>query len=131
MTDDSQLEQVAHEIIGAGLDVHRNLGPGLMESVYEICLTSEIQERGLRVERQKPLPVHYRGLRLDCSYRLDLLVEDLIIVEIKSVETILPLHKAQLLSYLRLSGYRLGLLINFDVPRLKDGIRRIIHGYSK
>jgi len=131
MTDDSQLEQVAHEIIGAGLDVHRNLGPGLMESVYEICLTSEIQGRGLRVERQKPFPVHYRGFRLDCSYRLDLLVEDLIIVEIKSVETILPLHKAQLLSYLRLSGYRLGLLINFDVSRLKDGIRRIIHGYSK
>jgi GxxExxY protein len=112
------------EIIGAAMAVHRALGPGLLESTYEVCLAHELAQRGLDFERQKDLPVHYDGISLDCGYRIDLLVDDSIIVELKAVEKLLPIHEAQLLSYLKLSGYKIGLLINFNVEVLKTGIKR-------
>ena len=102
------------------------MGPGLLESAYEACLAFELTERGLKVERQKPLPVVYRGVRLECGYRLDLLVEDVVIVEIKSVDALAPIHKAQMLSYLKLAGLKVGLLINFNVKVLTDGVRRVV-----
>ena len=107
--------------------VHRELGPGLLESTYEVCLAYELAKRGLAVERQKELPVKYRGVKLDCGYRIDLLVEDKVIVELKAVERLEPIHIAQVLSYLKLSGCNVGLLINFNVKLLKDGIRRLIN----
>ena len=108
--------------------VHRELGPGLLESTYEACLVYElINPLGLAVERQKELPVRYRGVKIDCGYRIDLLVEDKVIVEIKAVEKIAPIHTAQVLSYLKLSGCKVGLLINFNTRVLKDGIRRLIN----
>ena len=112
------------EIIGAAIEVHRWLGPGLLESAYEQALCHELVTRDLRFTRQIQLPLEYKGVRLDCDYRLDLVVDNTVIIELKAVEKILPVHEAQLLSYLRLSGLRLGLLINFHVPVLKDGIRR-------
>jgi len=119
------INQVTRAVIGAAIEIHRALGPGLLESAYEACLVSELNSRGLKVDQQKPIPVVYREVRLDCGYRLDILVEDKIIVEVKSVETVLPVHQAQLLSYLRLSGIKTGLLINFNVKYLKNGIQRI------
>ena len=113
-------------ILGAAIDVHRALGPGLLESTYQECLAAELAERGVRVVRQVPIPLLYRGRRLDCVYRADLLVDYRVVVEIKSVERLLPLHEAQLLTYLRLGGWRVGLLLNFNVPVLREGIRRII-----
>ena len=114
-------------IIGAAIEVHRQLGPGLLESVYEECLCHELSLRGIRFVRQVDIPVIYKGLKLDCGYRLDLVVEDEIIVELESVEHVLPVHEAQLLSYLRLAGKRVGLLINFNVPLLAEGIiRRVL-----
>jgi GxxExxY protein len=113
------------EIIAAALEVHRILGPGLLESAYEECLCHELYLRRAGIERQKPLPVHYKGKILDCGYRLDLVVEGKILLELKSVEKLLPIHEAQLLTYLRLSGIRTGLLINFNTPLLKDGIKRM------
>jgi GxxExxY protein len=113
-------------IIGAAIAVHRELGPGLLESTNEACLVHELRERGLEVEQQKLLAIHYRGIRIDCAYRIDLLVEDRVIVELKAIDQVLPIHEAQILSYLRLSGYKLGLLINFNVTLLKDGVRRFI-----
>jgi GxxExxY protein len=107
--------------------VHQELGPGLLESTYEACLVHELVSSALSVERQKELPVHYRGLVLDCGYRIDLLVSGSVIVEIKAVEKLLPIHQAQLLTYLRLSGHRLGLLLNFNVTVMKDGVRRFVH----
>jgi GxxExxY protein len=109
--------------------VHRALGPGLLESAYEACLAFELAERGPEAEQQKPLPVVYREVRLDCGYRLDLLVERKVIVEIKSVDRLAPIHQAQLLSYLKLSGLRIGLLINFNVKVLKDGIHRVVNEF--
>ena len=106
--------------------MHKVLGPGLMESAYEECLCRELALRGIGVERQLPLPVEYKGARLDCAYRVDLLVEQSVVVEIKSVSSIEPIHEAQLLTYLKLGGWKLGLLINFNVPALKNGIRRRI-----
>lgn len=111
------------------MDVHRELGTGLLESAYEESLSYELNLRGLSIARQKPLPLKYKNISLDCSYKLDLVVENLIIVEIKAVETILPIHEAQLLSYLKISGLKLGLLINFNVKLLRNGIRRKINGY--
>jgi GxxExxY protein len=111
-------------IIGAAIAVHRELGPGLLESAYEACLVYELSERRLKVDRQKTLPITYRGIRIDCGYRIDLLVEDQVILELKAVEQVLPIHEAQLLSYLKLSGCKVGLLINFKVKVLKEGIRR-------
>ena len=106
--------------------VHRVLGPGMLESTYETCLAHELSQRGLNFERQKDLPIRYDGIFLDCGYRIDLLVEDSIIVELKAVEKLLPIHEAQLLSYLKLSGYKTGLIINFNVEVLKTGIKRRI-----
>jgi GxxExxY protein len=111
-------------IIGAAIEVHRALGPGLLESAYEACLIYELRLRRLKVESQKPLPIFYKDVMLDCGYRLDLVVDDQVIVEIKSVNGIAAIHEAQLLSYLRLSECKIGLLINFNMKILKDGIRR-------
>lgn len=127
MTDRDHLNRLTERIIGAALTVHTALGPGLLESAYEACLAYELTEAGLlHVEQQKPLALVCRGIQLDCGYRLDLLVESTVIVEIKAVESLTPLHQAQLLSYLKLSGHPLGLLINFHVTSLKDGIRRLV-----
>ncbi|OGW60749.1 MAG: GxxExxY protein [Nitrospirae bacterium RBG_16_64_22] len=108
------------------MDVHRALGPGLLESAYEACMFFELSQTGFRVERQQPLPVVYRGIQLDCGYRLDLVVEDSVIVEVKAVDRLAAIHQAQLLSYLKLSGRQVGLLINFNVGLLKDGVRRVV-----
>jgi GxxExxY protein len=109
-------------IIGAAIEVHRNLGPGLLESAYEECLCHELHLRGIDFKRQVPLPLLYKGLKLDCGYKLDLIVQDEIILELKAVEKLLPIYEAQLLTYLRLTGKRVGLLINFNVPLLTQGI---------
>ncbi len=122
MTDN----EITREIIGAAMEVHRLLGPGLLESAYEECLVRELALRKLNVERQKPIPIVYKDVKLECGYRIDLLVESRIIVELKSIEAIAPVHQAVVLTYLRLSGQRLGLLINFNVAVLKDGIKRYI-----
>jgi GxxExxY protein len=126
-----QLNRLTDAIIGSAIAVHKALGPGLLESAYEACLTFELSQRGLKVEQQKPLPVVYRDVRLDCGYRIDLLVEDSVIVEIKSVDFLLPIHHAQLLSYLRLSGRRVGLLINFNVRAVKDAISRVVNHFPE
>jgi GxxExxY protein len=122
-----ELNEISEKIIGAAIQVHSTLGPGLLESTYEACLKYEMEKRGLNVISQVGLPVIYDGMKIDLGYRLDLLVEDAVIVELKAVTTITPLHEAQLLSYLKLSGKRLGLLINFNVTLLKDGIKRRIN----
>jgi GxxExxY protein len=125
-----QLNALTSGVIGAALTVHRELGPGLLESAYEACLAFELLERGLEFERQKPLPLIYRGCSLDCGYRLDLLVEKAVIVEIKAIDGLGPIHTAQVLSYLRLSGCRVGLLINFNVKWLvRQGIKRLVHQF--
>ena len=123
----NDLTTLTGTIIGAAIAVHRELGPGLLESTYEACLKHEIENRGLRTERQKPLPVRYKGIELECGYRLDLVVESNIVVELKASRTIEEIDKAQMLSYLKLSGFPLGLLINFNVPVLKQGIKRYIN----
>ena len=120
------MNEITEKIIGAAIAVHKELGPGLLESAYETCLVYELLQSGLKVESQKSLPVSYRGVKVDCGYRIDLLVEDQIILELKSVEKLEPIHEAQLLSYLKLSGYKIGLLINFNVSLLKNGIRRFV-----
>jgi GxxExxY protein len=122
MTDN----EISHEIIGAVIEVHHLLGPGLLESAYEECLSKELALRKVTVERQKPVPVVYNDVKLECGYRMDLLVEGRVVVELKSVESLAAIHEAIILTYLRLSGHRLGLLINFNVKVLKDGIRRYI-----
>ncbi len=123
--DDDRVNKITETIIGAAIDVHRALGPGLLESAYEACLFSELRSLGIKVNHQVPMPVVYRDVKLDCGYRVDMLVDDQVIVEIKAVETVLPVHEAQLLSYLKLSGLKTGLLINFNVKLLKKGIQRI------
>jgi len=129
MIEGKTLNRITESIIGAAIEVHRALGPGLLESAYEACLTFELAQRGLKVERQKPLPVIYREVKLDCGYRLDLLVEEAIIVEVKAVDRLMPIHQAQLLSCLKLSGCKVGLLINFNVRVLRDGIRRVVNNF--
>jgi GxxExxY protein len=119
-------EPVTREIIGASIDVHRALGPGLLESAYQVCLARAIAKRGLGVVREVPVPVVFEGESLDCGYRLDLLVEDQVIVETKSVDAVLPVHEAQLLTYPRLTKKIRGLFINFNVPLLKQGLHRKI-----
>lgn len=119
-------DELTGQIIGAAIEVHRHLGPGLLESVYEACLAYELAQAGLQVARQKELPVVYKGLRFDQGYRLDLLVEDTVVVELKTVERFTDVHEAQLLSYLKLSGCRVGLLMNFNVKMMKDGIKRYV-----
>ena len=125
---DSELTKT---IIGAAIEIHRALGPGLLEAVYEECLARELTLRGIVLERQKPIPLVYKDVKLECGYRLDLLVEGRIVVEIKAVEALAPIHEAIMLTYLRLSGCQLGLLINFHVPILKEGIRRFVWKYEQ
>ncbi|MFY9842528.1 MAG: GxxExxY protein [Terriglobales bacterium] len=129
MREIDRLDQISRRFIGAAIEVHRHLGPGLLESAYQSCLTFELKQLGLTVEEQKPLPVVYKQVKLDCGYRLDLIVEDEIIVEIKAIETLLPLHEAQLLPYLRLAKKRVGLLMNFHDPVLKNGLKRIVNEF--
>lgn len=126
--DRSELNRLTQKIIGAAIEVHRHLGPGLLESTYEACLVYELVKLGLKVERQKVLPVVYKDVQLDHGYRIDLLVEDTVVVELKVVEEINSVHEAQVLSYLKLSGCPAGLLLNFNVKLLKDGIRRFVMG---
>jgi GxxExxY protein len=123
------LNRITENVIGAAMRVHQLLGPGLLESAYEACLAFELIDRGLKAEQQKPLPIVYRDIRLDCGYRLDLLVEDRVIVEVKSTARLDPIHDAQLISYLRLSSCPVGLLINFNVKVLRTGIRRLVNNF--
>ena len=123
---DAETERVAAQVMDAAFKVHRALGPGLLESVYEICLCHELARQSIPFDRQLSLPVVYEGVRLDAGLRLDLLVADVVIVELKTVERIIPLYEAQSLTYLKLSGKRLGLLINFNTPVLKDGFKRLV-----
>ncbi len=123
---DRPYDTLTKQIIGAAIEVHKALGPGLLEATYEACLIYELQQAGLNVEWQKAVPLEYKEVKLDCGYRLDLLVENSVIVEVKSVAELIKVHEAQLLTYLRLSACQIGLLINFNVYKLKQGIRRII-----
>jgi GxxExxY protein len=127
LLDNSRLNDLTREILGAAIEVHRVLGPGLLESIYQACVQFELANRRLRFTVQQPIPVTYKATQLHASYRVDLIVEDLVIVEIKCVDAISPIHKAQVLTYLRLSGTPAGLLINFNVGRLMDGVRRLIN----
>ena len=122
-----QVNRLSSQVIGAAIEVHKILGPGLLESAYEECLAHELQLRGLSVERQKLLPLVYKGKQLDCGYRLDLVVENAIILELKSCDAIEPIHKAQVLTYLKLSGLSLGLLLNFNVPVMRESIVRLVN----
>ena len=122
MTDN----EITHEIIGAAMEVHKRLGPGLLESAYEECLSHELRLRNLKVEQQIGIPVVYKEVKLECGYRLDLLVEGRVVVELKSIVGLAPIHEAIILTYVRLSGHKIGLLINFNVTVLKDGVRRFI-----
>ena len=114
-------EELTRQIYGAAIEVHRNLGPGLLESAYEECLCYELAQQGLPFARQVPLPVRYKDVKLDCGYRIDLLVDDLVIVELKAIESLSPIHEAQLLTYLRLANRRVGLILNFNVATLVRG----------
>lgn len=125
------LNALSHEIIGAAIKVHRKLGPGLLESAYEACLAYELEQLGMTIVRQKAVPVVYEKVKLECGFRADLLVNDAFVVEIKAKEALHPVDEAQLLSHLRLLDLRMGLLINFNVLLLKDGIRRVVNNYSE
>jgi GxxExxY protein len=122
------VNEITGRVIGAAIEVHRHLGPGLLESVYSQCLARELLVRGIPFQRERPLPLEYKGIRLECGYRIDLLVAGVVGVEIKAIEAIAPVHEAQLLTYLRLGGWQVGLLINFNVVVLKHGIRRRVLG---
>ena len=119
-------EELTESIISAAIEVHKSLGPGLLESAYEQCLCHELYLRGIKFQRQRPLPLEYKGIKLDCSYRLDILVEGQIVIELKTIEKILPVHQAQLLTYLKLLPAKVGLILNFREARLKDGICRMV-----
>jgi GxxExxY protein len=125
------LNQLTDTIIGAAMEVHRGLGPGLLESSYEMCLCRELSIRGIPFERQVPIPVEYKGVKLDCGYRANIVVDGAILVEIKAIDSLLPIHDAQLLSYLKLGGWKIGLLINFNVELLKHGLRRRVLGLNE
>ena len=126
MRIDPLLEAVGEAIVDCGFKVHRALGPGLLESAYETCLAYELTQRGLSVRRQVAQPIVYQDLTLEAGYRIDLLVNDIVVVEVKAIDTLLPIHQAQIMTYLRLSGCRLGFLINFNVKMFRNGIRRIV-----
>lgn len=128
MPQRDQLNKLTEIIIGSAIQVHRTLGPGLLESAYESCLAYELRKRGLAVEQQKAVPLVYEEVKLECGYRMDLFVERSVVVEVKSVDGLAPIHEAQVLSYLRLSGAKLALLINFNVTVLRSGVRRFISG---
>ena len=121
-----EFDELSGKIIGCAIEVHKNLGPGLLESAYERCLSYELIAAGLRHDMQKELPIDYKGLKLDTGYRIDMIVENEVIVELKSVDKVLPIHEAQLLTYMKLAGIKVGLLINFNVKKLKEGIRRFV-----
>ena len=125
------MNAITGEIIGSAIEVHKELGPGLLESAYEECLCRELSLRGVSFQRQVPLPVVYKGVRLDCGYRIDLVVDDKVVVELKTVDKLLPVHEAQLLTYLKLYHRQVGLLINFHVAVLKDGIKRMVNNYRR
>lgn len=131
MSTADELNRITQQIVEAAVEVHRALGPGLLETTYEACLVYELSQRGLYVEQQKPLPIIYKEVQLDIGYRIDLLVNGGVVVELKAVEQLLPIHEAQLLSYLKLSGCAVGLLINFNVPVLKQGIRRLVNNFPE
>ena len=126
-----KINEVTNGIIGSAIEVHKALGPGLLESAYEECLCKELTLRQSHFEKQRPLLVEYKGLKLDCGYRLDLLVEDKVVVEVKSIDALLPIHQAQVLTYLKLGGWKAGLLINFNVAVLKLGIRRLVLDFKE
>ena len=121
-------EELGRAIIGAAIKVHSTLGPGLLESAYELCLVYELEKLRLRVSRQVPIPIRYEELSIDNGYRIDLLVDERVVGELKSIEQVLPVHRGQLLSYLRLGGFKLGYLLNFNVPLMRDGITRLVNG---
>lgn len=124
-----RLDRITERIIGLAISVHKALGPGLLESEYEECLCYELSQAGLKFNRQVPLPVAYKDVNLDCGYKMDIVVEDQVIIEMKAVERLIPVHEAQLLSYLKLHNKKVGLLMNFHVPVLKNGLKRIVNGY--
>ena len=126
-----QPNEITEAIIGAAMTVHRELGPGMLESAYEACLAYELSQQGHAVQRQMELPLKYRDITLECGYRLDLLVDDSVVVEVKAAQALHPVHEAQVLSYLKMSGRRVGLLINFNVTLLKNGIRRVVNGLAE
>lgn len=128
MEDHARADALSKQVIGAAIEVHRALGPGLLESAYEECVCYELRQQGLAFARQVPLPLVYKGVHLECGYRLDILVEGLVLIELKTVDQLLPIHEAQLLTYLKLKGLWLGLLVNFNVPVLKSGIKRMVNG---
>jgi GxxExxY protein len=121
-----RFDELSKRVIGCAIEVHRNLGPGLLESTYEQCLAHELKCAGISFKLQHPLPVNYNGVKLDCGYRVDLFIDNKIIVELKSVDKILPIHQAQLLTYMKLAGIKIGLLMNFNVRFMKDGIKRMV-----
>jgi GxxExxY protein len=121
-----KFDELSKKVIGCAIELHRNLGPGLLESTYEQCLAHELKCAGIPFLLQHPLPVNYKGIKLDCGYRVDLLVDNKIIVELKSVDKVLPIHQAQLLTYMKLAAIKIGLLMNFNVRFMKDGIKRLV-----
>ena len=127
----NKIDQIASEIVDSAFKIHSKLGPGLLESAYEVCLAHELTKRGFVEERQKPQPVFYDGIEIETGYRLDLLVGDSVIIELKAVEQLAPIHQAQLMTYLKLSDKSLGFLINFNVPLIKQGIRRIANHHQE
>ena len=127
----TRLDLLTEQIIGAAIEVHRHTGPGLMESAYEECLCFELSRLGLNFKRQVSLPVIYKGIKLDCGYKMDLVVEDTVVLELKTVDQLLPIHTAQLLTYLKLSGKPVGLLINFNAPILKKGLKRLVNHFRE
>ena len=131
MKNREELEAIATQVVDAALCVHRELGPGLLESAYEMALCRELSLRGLRFERQKAMPVNYKGAALDCGYRIDVMVEDCIIIELKAVAELVPIYDAQLFTYLKLGGCHIGFLINFNTRLLKNGLKRIVHKLSE
>ena len=125
MGEKEYINKLTGEVIGSAIEVHKTLGPGLLESTYEECLCRELLLRNIAFDRQKALPIHYKGVDLDCGYRLDIVVENRVIIELKACDELKPIHEAQLLTYLKLTGIKIGLLINFNVPVLKEGIKRL------
>lgn len=121
--------EITNRVIGFAIEVHRSLGPGLLESAYEECLCYELTQDKMPFRRQLPLPVLYKGIQLECGYRMDLVLDDLVIIEVKAIERLLPIHEAQLLTYLKLAGKSVGLLINFNVPVLRTGLKRIVNQF--
>jgi len=126
-----KINEVTEAIIGAAIEVHRTLGPGLLESAYQECLARELTLRQIAFEREKPLPLEYKGVKLDCGYRLDFLIAEMVVVEVKAVDSLLPISQAQLLTYLKLGGWKVGLIINFHAPLLKEGIKRLVLGLEE